>query len=190
MDAIEQLDWGAYVHFSNEARHHPGILPFMQVGFFYLAGYAGVCTWLLFAVILFLFQERRTSALVALVSFSSAVALIETVRHLVPRRRPEDAANWVGPDHMLGSYPSSSVFLFMLTMILLGFAIWHGARRPWMRGLYILVATLLTVWVCMSNFLLAVHFLTDVLGAIAGATLVGWVACKFLDPPKEAGRKV
>jgi membrane-associated phospholipid phosphatase len=132
-------------------------------------------------VILFLLQGKRRSALVALVSFASAFILIDAVRFVVPRRRPEDAENWLGPHAMLGSYPSAGVFLFMLAMILISFAAWDLAR-PWMRGAYVLIAALLTGWVCLSQFFLAIHFLTDVLGGIAGATLIAWIAHRCLDP--------
>jgi membrane-associated phospholipid phosphatase len=82
---------------------------------------------------------------------------------------------------MLGSYPSASVLLFMLAMFLLGFAIWGLTQRAFWRGFYVVLATTLTVWVCMSQFFLALHFLTDVLGAIVGATLIGWIASRFID---------
>jgi membrane-associated phospholipid phosphatase len=81
---------------------------------------------------------------------------------------------------MLGSYPSASVFLFTLAVILIGFALWDLAR-PWLRVLYILIAALLTAWVCLSQFFLAIHFLTDVLGGMAGATLISWIAFRYLD---------
>jgi membrane-associated phospholipid phosphatase len=152
----------------------------MQVAY-YLSSYVGVSIGLSIAVILFLAQGKRRSALVALVSFASSVGLIGVVRFLVPRRRPEGAENWLGPNAMLGSYPSAGVFLFMLVMILVGFAVWDLAR-PWIRAAYVLIAALLTAWVCLSQFFLAIHFLTDVLGGMAGAALIAWIAQRYLDP--------
>jgi hypothetical protein len=179
MDAIESLDWGVYSHFRFQGQQYPAIFPFMRVAY-YLSSYVGVSIGLSIAVILFLLQGKRRSALVALVSFASAFILIDAVRFLVPRRRPEDAENWLGPHAMLGSYPSAGVFLFMLAMILISFAAWDLAR-PWMRGAYVLIAALLTGWVCLSQFFLAIHFLTDVLGGITGAALIAWIAHRYLD---------
>ena len=180
MDAIESLDWGVYSHFRFQIQQYPAVLPIMQVAY-YLSSYVGVCIGLSIAVILFLAQGKRRSALVALVSFASSVGLIAVVRFVVPRRRPEGAENWLGPDAMVGSYPSAGVFLFMLAMILIGFAVWDLAR-PWIRAAYVLIAALLTAWVCLSQFFLAIHFLTDVLGGMAGATLITWIAHSYLDP--------
>jgi membrane-associated phospholipid phosphatase len=180
MDAIESLDWGVYSHFRFQVQQYPAVLPLMQVAY-YLSSYVGVSIGLSIAVILFLAQRKRRSALVALVSFASSVGLIGVVRFLVPRRWPEGAENWLGPNAMLGSYPSAGVFLFMLVMILVGFAVWDLAR-PSIRAAYVLIAALLTAWVCLSQFFLAIHFLTDVLGGIAGATLIAWIAHRCLDP--------
>lgn len=179
MDAIESLDWGVYSHFRFQGQQYPAVLPLMQVAY-YLSSYAGVSVGLAIAVILFWVQGQRRSALVALVSLASAFGVIEAVRFLVPRRRPEDAENWLGPQAMLGSYPSAGVFLFMLALILIGLAVWDLAR-PWQRGAYVVIAALLTAWVCLSQFFFAIHFLTDVLGGMAGATLIAWIAHRYLD---------
>jgi hypothetical protein len=45
----------------------------------------------------------------------------------------------------------------------------------------VLLAAALTVWVCMSQFFLATHFVTDVIGALAAAGLIGWIASRLLD---------
>ena len=180
MDAIEQLDWGVYSHFRFQGDKTPKILPVMEVAY-YLSSYIGVTVLLAIAVILFLLMRKRRSALVALISFVMAIGLIETVRWLVPRQRPGDADRWLGSDKMVGSYPSAGVFLFMLAMILIGFAVTDLTSRRWLRGSYILIAALLTVWVCLSQFFLSTNFLTDVLGALAGATCISWIAFRFLD---------
>ena len=179
MDAIESLDVGVYSHFSLQRARYPELLPIMQMAY-YLSDYLSIGVLFSLAALLFLLQGKRRSAQVTAISLAAALVLLFSVRFLVPRRRPDDAQNWLGPEHMLGSYPSAGVFLFLLAMIMLGFAIWNLAR-PWLRGLYILTATALTVWVCMSQLLLALHYLTDILGAMAAATFIGWVASRFLD---------
>lgn len=177
MDAIEALDWGAHADFTFKSGKYGAILPLMR-GAGYVSSYVAIAILLLIALALFLAQGKLRSAVVALLSFTFAVGLIAVVRFLVPR---------LGPDGMAGSYPATSVLLFMLTMILIGFAVWNLSQRYWVRGCYAAVATILTVWVCLSQFFLALHFLTDILGALAGATAVSWIAFKFMDaPPAKA----
>jgi hypothetical protein len=180
MDVIEsQLDIGPYATFRELIKHHPEILPAMKIGY-YLGDYLSVGILVSLAAFLFLWQGKRKSAQVTALSLAVAFALLFGVRFLVPRRRPDDAENWLGPANMIGSYPSAGVFLFMLAMIFLGFATWHLCR-PWLRAIYVLTAIVLTVWVSMSQLVLATSYLTDVLGAMAAATLIGWIAFRFLD---------
>jgi membrane-associated phospholipid phosphatase len=185
MDAIDALDWGVYSHFDFQNQRDPWMRPVIQTGVD-VGSYVVIGLVLLAAVVLFLIQRKWRSALIVPASALSAFALIEAVHRLVPRRRPENAVKVLGPDEMLGSYPSASVFLFMLAMILLGFAIWGVMRNGLVRGFYVVAAALLTVWVCMSQFFLALHFLTDILGGMAGAALIGWAAYRFLDEPRPS----
>ncbi len=181
MDAIEALDDGAAAHFGFQARQFPPIIPFMQ-GAYYLSTYVGIGVLLALIVVFLLLQRKKRAAAVAIASFAVAIALIEAARLIVPRARPQDAVLWLGPDAKFGSYPSAGVFLFTLGMILLGNALWGFMRRPWQAGLYVLAAALLTVWVCLSQFFLSIHYVTDVIGGMAGAALIGWVACKAIEP--------
>ncbi len=180
MDAIESLDWGTYSHFRFTGQQLPQIVPWMRNNLHPLGSYVSVGFLLLIAILLLLGQQRRRAAVVALATFVAAFALIELTQFVVPRRRPPDAQNFLGPNAMQGSYPSSSVFLFMLVMILLGFAMWAMLRGPWLRGAYVFAAGVLTVGVCLSQFFLCVHFVTDVIGAFVGAGLFGWIACRLM----------
>lgn len=186
MDAMEWLDWGAYSHFGYTVSKRPDILPFMEPAY-HLGSSIGTATILLSAILLFLFQRQFRSALVAMIGFGVGVGLVQIVSLVVARRRPHDAQNWVGADRMLGSYPAPDVFLFLLSAVLLGFAVWDWTRGPYSRMnlaarvLYPLLATAISVWVCMSQFLLGTHFVTDVIGAIAGVGLVSW--CVYLCLP-------
>lgn len=182
MDAIESLDWGVYSHFDFEDQKHTFVKPFMQVAYYISSyHYLGVAVLAFVAILLFLLQQRRQAALVSLVSVAASIGLIEGIHRLIPRRRPENAAKLLGADQIYGSYPSAGVFLFMLVAILIGLAIWDRAR-VWQRITYVVIAGGLTVWVCMSQFFLSLHFLTDVIGGLVGATLVGWIAWRCLEP--------
>lgn len=184
MDAIEALDWGAYADFSFKSEKYPVIVPVMSTGVS-LGNYVVIAILLIIALALYLAKKKYRSAIVALICFALSIGLIALVRFLVPRRRPENAERWLGPDAMQGSYPAASVFLFMLAMILIGFALWNWTENRLYRGSFVIVATLWTVWVCMSQMFLGLHFLTDILGAIVGATLMSWLAFKFMEKPSE-----
>jgi membrane-associated phospholipid phosphatase len=167
MDAIEGLDWGAYSHFRYLIQQHPEILTFMTPAD-WLAGYLAVGIFGGIAICLFLAQKRPQAALITLASFVVAVAVAEGTHWVVPRMRPTDAKNVLVQDALFDSYPASGVLLFTLAMILLGAALWRPlATRPEVRVLYVIVAAAVTVWVCMSQFFLATHFVTDVIGALA-----------------------
>lgn len=184
MDAIESLDWGAYAHFRFQVSQHPALVPFMLVAY-YLSDYVSIGFLFSLVATLFLLQGRHRSAQATAASLAISLALIFGIQHLVPRMRPPDAQNWLGAWELVGTYPAGGVFLFMLGMILLGFATWDLLPRVWLRAVYLILATALVVWVCMSQFILATHFVTDVIGAIAGAALVAWATSKFLG---ERGR--
>jgi membrane-associated phospholipid phosphatase len=179
MDAIEALDWGAYSNFDHQVQSFPQILHIMRPGY-YLGDYLAIGVLFSLAAVLFAVQGKHRSAQVTAVALAVALGLIFATRALVPRMRPGNAQNWLGPYEMQGSYPSASVLLFTLVMVLLACAVWPWLHARWQRALYLALAIMLTVWVCMSQFYLCTHYLTDVLGGLAGAALVGWMACKFL----------
>ena len=176
MDAIGAFDEGVYAHFDFQDQYNSR---FWHAAY-YMSSDIGVGALVVAAVALFVMRNKQRSALVAFVSLAASFVLIDAIRLAVPRPRPGNASKWLGAQDLVGSYPSKGVFLFMLAAILLGFALWDLAR-PWQRGLYVLIAAALTVWVCMSQFFLAIHFLTDIIGGLIGATLVGWIAYRFLD---------
>jgi membrane-associated phospholipid phosphatase len=178
MDAIEALDDGAASHFGFQAKQFPDILPFMEPAY-YLSGYFGIGVLLVVIVLLLLAQGRTRAAVVAVISLAVAIASIEALRVVVPRARPQDAVIWLGQDARFGSYPSAGVFLFTLSMILLGNAL-RNFLSPWQWILYV-ASALLTVWVCLSQLFLSIHFVTDVIGGMAGAVLIGWIAVGLMN---------
>ena len=179
MDAIEALDDGAYAHFSFVANESPQILDVMRPAYF-ISTYTGCMVLLLLIVILFSIQRRFRSAWIAAACVAAAIALVESTHMFVPRPRPQDAVKWLGSLAQSGSYPSGNVLVFLLCLILLGNAVWGFISGLWARGLFVVTAALLTVWVCLSQFFLAIHYVTDVIGGIAGASLLGWIAIMFM----------
>ena len=182
MDAIESLDWGVVSNFGFTLNNYPKLLLLFK-GAYYLGSYTGAGAIVIVALAMFLRQRSYRAALATAACFALAVGVFEVVRFVVPRRRPEDAQNLLGADGMLGSYPSS-VMLFMLSVNLLGCAVWDllpaaAIRR---RSLYALLATLLTVWVCLSHMYLRIHFFSDVLGGLAAGALFSWLGYRCIGP--------
>jgi membrane-associated phospholipid phosphatase len=178
MDAIESLDDGAYSHFGHQVGQFPEIIGFMQPAYYY-SSYIGVAALFVIVTLLFIVQGKWRGAMVALVSIALSVALIESIHVLIPRPHPPDADKLLGAEALRGSYPSASVFLFTLCLILLAFALWDCLGLS-MRVVYVAIGAALVGWVCMSGFFLALHYVTDVIGGLTGAVLVGWITGRFL----------
>jgi len=189
MDAIETIDWGAYAHFAFIAGKDPEIVPFAKAHY-YLSTSFGLLSLVAFVLFLFVLQGRKRAALMMSLGLVVSMAIIEAMRLLVPRRRPPDAQNWLGASEMVGSFPSGSVFLFMLVMTFAGFALWSWLGRGARRYLFVGVATVLTVNVALSQFFLAIHFVSDVVGGIVGAVIVGFIVAKFLDAPQSPASSI
>jgi membrane-associated phospholipid phosphatase len=183
MDAIEALDDGANAHFTWMKRENPGIVAYMQIGY-YLSSYVAIAV--LFAIIvLILLAQRRNRAVVAVVGgYAAAFGVVALLQWLVPRARPQLSVEWLGEEAKIGSYPAAAVFLFMLSAILLCSAFWNPLRSFLLRGILVNICALLCVWVCMSQFLLATHYVSDVIGAAAGAALIGWFTCRLIQLDK------
>ncbi len=180
MERIQALDWGVYQNFGHTIDQSPELLA-LFIPAFYLSSYAGVSVIVLLAMVLFLLCRKFLGALVAVVCFALALGLFEAARFVVPRRRPENAANWLGADGMLGSYPSN-VMLFMLGVNLLGYAVWDLIPAARWRSLNALLATVLTIWVCLSHMYLPIHFFSDVLGGLAAGALFSWLGYRYIGP--------
>ncbi len=84
LDAIEGLDDGAYSHFGHQVGQYPGIIAFMQPAYYY-SSYVGVAVLFAIVMLLFLVQGKRRAAVVAFVSFASAVALAQVLHMVIPR---------------------------------------------------------------------------------------------------------
>ncbi len=186
MDSIEQLDWGTYSFFDFLAKKNPELPRYLHVEWANVAGgYIAVSVIAAVALALFLCRHRRRDAICAMLAFAAGCGSIELAHWLVPRSRPEDARNAFRDIEMLGSYPCASVLLFTLAVTILGFALWEVLKPIWAKALYVVVAALLVVWVCMAQFFLSLHFLTDILGGLAGAGLFGFGAFRFFEPDRS-----
>jgi undecaprenyl-diphosphatase len=172
-DKIKGIDAGTYYFFDFVGKQYRDILPVMELANS-LAGYVGSVVLLVLAVIVFVVRGRKSLGVVSLIVFAIAAAGGEGLRHLIARRRPDDAQDMLGAANMIGSYPAVGVLLFTLALILLTVALTIGAPRL-RRVLLSVLAALIIVLVCLSQFFLRLHFMTDV---VAG--LMGGSACALL----------
>ncbi|REJ05891.1 phosphatase PAP2 family protein [Microbacterium bovistercoris] len=116
--------------------------------------------------------RRQTEALFALAAFALSAGLVQVIKHIVGRARPEDLL--VASD--FGSFPSGHTANAATIAVVL----WLIAPRLWVAVL----GALWTVAMALSRTILSVHWLTDTIGGIlvgAGATLLvaallwGWL---------------
>lgn len=181
LDGIEGLDDGANAHFTFQANQFPLILRLVQPAS-YLSDSAGIAALLILIAVILLTTGTWRDLVIALCASAAAIGVLHAAQTLVPRVRPQDGIALLGAGGRCGSYPSSGVFLVMLCMILLGKALWPMLDRA-TRGIFVLLSTLLVVWVCLSQFYLGLHFVTDVIGGIAGAGMLGWISVRLMDAP-------
>jgi len=185
VDAIEGLDDGANAFFTFQANEHRRVLQVMEPAY-YASSYVALLGLLAAIVMILLLRQKLRAAVVTVLGFVAALCLIQLAQTWVPRARPQNAALFLGRDSIfffadganVPSYPAGKVLLFLLALILLGQALWDWLPGV-IRGAYVVAAGILTVWMCLAQFFLALHFVTDVIGALAAAVLIGWVVHLF-----------
>jgi undecaprenyl-diphosphatase len=182
VNLLQGMDNGAYYFFRHKASHYPELEAVMQVGdalgsLFLIGVLAGL------AVLLFLVRGESRSAGIATGSFVVGLLLVEALHYLIPGRRPEDAQNLLGSDEMLHSFPARSVFLLTLAGILFLYALGPSLQGRWMCFLMTTCVVVLVLWVCLSQLLLGLHFVTDVLAGLAGGLALGLLGALSLAPP-------
>jgi undecaprenyl-diphosphatase len=185
VEFLKSVDDGAYYSLDHTARQIGRIEQAMRLGDS-LGTYLGVAAVLLFALILLAVQRRWRAALGVLVAFVFGVALVETMRTLLPAPRPLVARRSVDAAEMMRSFPSSKVFLFTLAAVFLLFALWPISTRKSARALLTPGVVVLILWVAMSQLMLGLHFVTDVSAGLFGGIALALLASRFFPPtPRE-----
>ncbi len=175
MDALETVDWGAYYHFRYLAGQHPQLLPAAEL-VNSLTHHAVLGVLIVFTLLALWLYGRPRTAVVGLATFLAGIVVAEGLRGLIARRRPDDAENLLGPDGMVGSFPAVGVLLFTLTALLLTFALWETGLGRTGRVLSTAAAAVLIVAVCLSQFFLGLHFVTDVVAGLLGGLVFALLA--------------
>jgi membrane-associated phospholipid phosphatase len=178
VELFKSMDYGGYYFFRHLARQNPEILPAFRLGD-WLGSYFVVGFMFLVAVILLLVQARTRAAQVSVGAFVLGVIFVEILRNVVAAHRPPDAQDLVDADEMLRSFPAREVFTVTLAGVLLLFAAWGSVRKTPLRLLLTAAVVVLLLWVAMSQLILGLHFVTDVMGGLAGGIGLGLLASRF-----------
>jgi undecaprenyl-diphosphatase len=182
MDPVKAVDSGAYYFFRNLAEHHRALEGFVRLveASSCLVG-AGVL--LLLAVGVFCLRRRWRAAVVSIAATVGAALVVEGLRQLIARARPDAAQDYLGAEE-LGSYPARHVFLFTMTLLLLTWALASGARR-WLSVMLSVLAAVLIVAVSLSQFFLGLHYVSDVLGGLLGGSACALLAWQLALPSQR-----
>jgi len=183
VDLFKEVDAGGYEAFQHLTKQQPELLTPMQLGT-WISGYIGVGCLLLLAVVVFVVRGRTRSAQVSLAAFVIGLILVETMRHTVGARRPGNAETFLAPEEMTRSFPARGVFLFTLAGVLFIFAAWGALASTWTRLLVAVVVVVLVLGVALSQLMLQLHFVTDVVGGLFGGLALALLASRFF-----AGRR-
>ena len=178
MERIAGLDDGAYAFFDFQARKFPWLLEGMQPAYS-MSGYVGAAVLIVVVTLIYLLQRKYLGAFVCLLAFGAAIGSIEAMRLLVPRAWPQGAAVWLGDDAPPGSYPAPGVFLFMLGVLFVSNAVWDSLSR-WKCVGFVVLAVVLMIWICLAPLVMGIHFVTDVIGALAGAVIIATIAQRIM----------
>jgi undecaprenyl-diphosphatase len=133
-----------------------------------------------------LLTRQRASALLVLLAVLGGVAMNNIIKLGFARPRPEIIAS---AKVFSTSFPSGHATLSAITFLTLAAVLTRTTNSPLLRIYYLVVGSLLTIFVGLSRLLLGVHYATDVL---AGWCLgVAWAfACWALMALLQRSRKI
>lgn len=167
MDVIRgQLDGGTYDFFRYFGNEHQCITS-MARWFSCLGSYWFASLLLLTGLLLLGRQAKNRTIIAILACYILGVAATEDLVLATQRMRPAAAERFVGTSGIFGSFPARSVYLFSFGWLALGLALDHsGLRKRALVG-FGLCAAVLIVLMCLSQLILCVHFVTDIIAGLA-----------------------
>ena len=166
MRLLDGIDYGAFYAFqANKLPLLDNILTVVAE----LGSYPVLALVVLAAAILLVAQRRHRELFALLGCVAVSVLLVEALKWIVQRPRPQD---WTGPDYLGHSFPSASAMLSAVVyfgLALLFTAAWRGT---WKRKLILAAVLGLVLLIGFSLMCLRYHFVSDVLAGWLGAVLV------------------
>jgi undecaprenyl-diphosphatase len=180
VDLLKSMDYGGYYFFDWAATHNPWLanimLPARWIGSY------GVGVVFMLVVICFVSQRRIPAALVSFGVLAGGVLGVEILRYAVAAHRPANAQKLVDAAEMLRSFPAREVFAFTLVGTLLLIAAWATLPNTALRMLLSVGVIALMLWVALSQLVLGLSFVTDVMAGLAGGLALALLASRFFPP--------
>lgn len=186
MDFLQGIDWGNYVHW--QARQIPWVQHFCLL-VNYLGGYLVSSLIVLLALVWFLGQGQRRTALLAGVFVLIGVGLVEGLRVVVGRPRPPESEHWLGLAKVQGSFPSGTIFLATMAWGLLLLAAESAITSFWGRWGLRGAVTAFLMLLGFCPLYLGLHYLSDEVAswALAGVFLIYCRHFAGSVPPPQKG---
>ncbi|MBI3407790.1 MAG: phosphatase PAP2 family protein [Planctomycetes bacterium] len=178
MEGLRKLDHGTYAFFSHEFKPDSALLELFK-SLTFLGTYWVVAAVALAAVAIALLAGRFRSSLVIAVCFVIAVGLAEGLNLATERRRPNDAQRFVAAQNMASSFPARAVLLSTYSWLALAMALESAGFRKRLTLGFSALALLAILVVCMTQLILSLHFLTDILAGLAGGAALALLAKHF-----------
>lgn len=125
-------------------------------------GLGSVILFFLFA----LFTHRKPLAFMIVLTSSSMVLINQIIKFVVARPRP--ALSLVQGEEVFknaDSFPSGHVMFFIALYGFLLFFVYTNFKKSWLRGVLIIIFSLLIILIGPSRIYLGAHWFSDVLGA-------------------------
>lgn len=175
VDILNSLDDSAYNTFDDWMKNSQALAAAMRLGD-QLGSYVAVGVVLAIALLLLVVQGRPRAAQLGLAAAALGIALVEMVRRVVPAQRPDAALHLVGDEEMWRSFPAGKMLLFTLAAALLLFTGWSALHRKTAKLLLTTALVTLCVWVALSQLMLALHFVSDVLAGVFAGLVLAMIA--------------
>jgi membrane-associated phospholipid phosphatase len=185
VDLLKTMDFGGYYFFDFAATHHPWLaevmLPARWVGSY------GVGIVFALGVSCLLIQRRLPAVLISIGALTAGVLGVEMLRYAIAADRPANAQKLVDADEMLRSFPAREVFAFTLAATLLLVAAWTLLPNTALRLVLTAGIVALVLWVALSQLVLGLNYVSDVMAGLAGGLALTMLASRFFATPRKSG---
>jgi len=178
MQGLPGLDYGTYYFFSHQFKPDSLLFSLFQ-SLRFLGNYWMVGGVALAAVLVALKARRFRLAISIAAFFVVAVGIGEGLNLATQRPRPNEARHLIAAQNMASSFPSRSVLMSTYSWLALALALESTTIRKRLRYGLSALAVVAVLVVCMTQLVLTLHFLTDVLAGLAGGAALALLAKHF-----------
>jgi undecaprenyl-diphosphatase len=175
IDLLDGIDWGTYYTFQFYTERMPGLHNLMIWGD-WLGSYVAVAILLALSVIISPSSGRVRTTVVIAIAFAIGSGLVVGVKHATHRMRPPDAQKLLDQAELSRGFPSGTVLLGTFGSLLLAVGCERRIQRAAWRLAPYTVASVVIVFICVSQLWLGLNFVTDVLAGLAGGIALALTA--------------